>query len=130
MTKTGLLGTTACVVAAIATACSGSSSTQQNSTTAGASSAIAGPASPTDAVAAITITNMKFSAPVTVRPGVAIAITNEDFEEHSVTSDTPGVFDVEVEANMKGMLTAPSAPGGYPFHCKYHPVITGVLTVK
>jgi hypothetical protein len=63
--------------------------------------------------------------------GVAqIAITNKDSVEHSVTSDTEGKFSVDVEGNGKGTLTAPTEPGEYAIHCKYHPSMHGTLTVK
>ena len=81
-------------------------------------------------VPTITIENMAFGEPLTVAPGAEIDIVNNDSVEHSVTSDTAGAFDVEVDGKKKGTLTAPSAPGEYPFHCKYHPNMKGTLIVK
>ena len=37
---------------------------------------------------------------------------------------------VDVEGNGKGTLTAPTEPGEYAIHCKYHPSMHGTLTVK
>jgi plastocyanin len=73
---------------------------------------------------------MSFGDPITVSPGAQIAITNKDSVEHSVTSDTEGKFSVDVEGNGKGTLTAPTEPGEYAIHCKYHPSMHGTLTVK
>jgi plastocyanin len=73
---------------------------------------------------------MSFGDPITVSPGAQIAITNKDSVEHSVTSDAADKFSVDVEANEEGKLTAPTEPGEYAFHCKYHPSMHGTLTVK
>jgi plastocyanin len=73
---------------------------------------------------------MSFGAPLTVPPGAQITIKNDDSAEHSVTSDTAGKFDVEVEGKEQGTLTAPTEPGDYAFHCTYHPSMHGTLTVK
>jgi plastocyanin len=67
---------------------------------------------------------------MTVPPGSQIAIKNDDSAEHSVTSDTAGKFDVDVEGKGQGTLTAPTDPGEYAFHCTYHPSMHGTLTVK
>ena len=64
---------------------------------------------------------MNYGDPVTVPPGAQIAIKNNDSVEHSVTSDAAGKFTVDVDGNEEGTLTAPSEPGEYAFHCKYHP---------
>ena len=119
----------------IVTACGGSSSTYKTTDTATLASATSrggeSENSPTTtAGATITIANMAFGEPLTVAPGAAIAVVNNDSVEHSVTSDTAGAFDVEVDGNEKKTLTAPSQPGDYPFHCKYHPNMKGTLIVK
>jgi plastocyanin len=73
---------------------------------------------------------MSFGEPITVSPGAQVTIKNDDSAEHSVTSDTAGKFDVEVEGKEQGTLTAPTEPGEYAFHCKYHPSMHATLTVK
>ena len=127
------------LVAGIATACGGSNSTDETTDTATATSGATATSenSPTaTAGATITIENMAFGEPLTVAPGAEIAVVNNDAVEHSVTSDTAGAFDVEVEGHCiscpsgPGTLTAPSQPGEYPFHCKYHPNMKGTLIVK
>ena len=119
------------IIAVIVTACGGSSSTYETTENATSSAQAANENSPsTTAGATITIANMAFGEPITVAPGAEIDVVNNDSVEHSVTSDTAGAFDVEVDGNEKRTLTAPSQPGDYPFHCKYHPNMKGTLTVK
>ena len=125
------------LIVATVTACGGSSSTDKatDTATAAESATSTGAAtsenSPTaTAGATITIENMAYGEPLTVAPGAAITIANNDSVEHSVTSDTAGTFSVDVDGTEKGTLTAPSQPGEYPFHCKYHPNMKGTLIVK
>ena len=124
-------------IAAIATACGGSSSTDETTETATAaetatsSEAATSENSPTaTAGATITIQNMAFGEPLTVAPGAEISIVNNDSAEHSVTSETAGSFDVHVDGKQKGTLIAPTEPGEYPFYCVYHPSMKGTLIVK
>jgi len=132
MKRFGLFWAAMCLAAALATACGGSSnSTQATGTataTASGSEATSAPASAS--AATITIASMNYGDPVTVPPGAQIAIKNNDSVEHSVTSDTAGKFTVDVDGNEEGTLTAPSEPGEYAFHCKYHPSMHGTLIVK
>jgi plastocyanin len=129
------LGAVVCLVAVLAAAC-GSSGTStygaaSTSTSAGPY-ATAAPASPaTEASAAkITIAGNSFGDAITVPPGAQISVTNNDSAEHSVTSDTAGVFDVDIAGNADGAFTAPTQPGEYPFHCTYHPSMHGTLIVQ
>jgi plastocyanin len=115
------------LIAALVAACGGSSKTvQATSTGASATSASGAPAA---SGAKVTIEGMKFGQPVTVPPGAQVTIVNNDTVEHSVTSQTAGAFDVEVEGKHQATLAAPSQPGDYPFYCKYHPSMKGTLTV-
>jgi plastocyanin len=79
--------------------------------------------------ATITIADMSFGDPVTVPAGTQITIKNDDSAEHSVTSQTAGQFDVHVDGNQQGTLTAPTEPGEYAFYCTYHPSMKGTLIV-
>jgi plastocyanin len=128
MKRFGLFCAAICLVAAFATACGGSNTSTQEK----ASGTATATGSPTAmaAAATITITNMSFGDPITVSPGAQIAITNKDSVEHSVTSDTAGKFSVEVDGTEDGTLTAPTDPGEYAYHCKYHPSMHGTLVVK
>lgn len=121
-----------CGALAIVVAGCGQSSVSEDSATSSAPPPEVSSVAPSPTVAAaatITIDGFKYSD-VTVAPGAQVAVANNDSAEHSVTSDTPGAFDVEVEGNQQATFTAPSQPGQYPFHCTYHPNMRGVLTVQ
>ncbi|MGX9791957.1 cupredoxin domain-containing protein [Mycobacterium sp. MMS18-G62] len=136
MKRFGLFCAAVCLVVATATACGGSNSSTQGQS--GTATATASPtasegkasAPPQAAGATITIADMKFGQPLTVSPGAQVTIKNDDSAEHSVTSDTAGKFDVEIDGKGQATLTAPTEPGDYAFHCKYHPSMHGTLTVK
>jgi plastocyanin len=123
-----------CLLAVLATAC-GQSSTQEETTSATATATGSPPPSAEAttapaAAATITIASMQFGEPVTVSPGAQVAVKNDDSAEHSVTSQTAGVFDVHVDGSQQGTLTAPAQPGEYAFYCVYHPSMKGTLIVK
>lgn len=127
MKKIGMFLAAIALTAALTTACGGANTSEPTSSAYAASSeqspaAVAGPT--------LTIANMAFGQPLTVAPGTEINIVNKDTVEHSVTSETAGVFDVEVDGGESKTLTAPTQPGEYPFHCKYHPMMKGTLIVK
>jgi plastocyanin len=133
MKRFGLFWAAMCLAAALATACGGSSNSSESQSgtataTASGSEATSAPASAS--AATITIASMNYGDPVTVPPWAQIAIKNNDSVEHSVTSDAAGKFTVDVDGNEQGTLTAPSEPGEYAFHCKYHPSMHGTLIVK
>ncbi len=127
------------LVAAMATAC-GSTSTEETTDTATATetaetATTSAPGTTEDSPAAtagatITIENMAFGEPITVAPGAEISVVNNDSAEHSVTSQTAGAFDVDVDGRQKGTLIAPSEPGEYQFYCVYHPSMKGTLIVQ
>jgi len=137
MKKFGLFCAAVCLVAATATACGGSNTSTEERET-GTATLTASPtasegkaSTPAQAAAStITIASMNFGQPVTVSPGAQVTVKNDDSAEHSVTSDTEGKFDVEVEGNEQDTLTAPTEPGEYAFHCTYHPSMHGTLIVK
>jgi plastocyanin len=141
MTKIRLFWAAMCVVAAVATACGESSTTEEGET--GTATATGSPTTSAEATgtaeatgapaagaATITIANMSFGEPITVSPGAQITIKNDDSAEHSVTSQTAGQFDVHVDGKEEGTLTAPTEPGEYAFYCVYHPSMKGTLIVK
>lgn len=118
-------------IAVLVTACGGSSSTDGTTGYATSSAQARKEDSPTAAAGAtITIENMDFGEPITVAPGAEVAVVNNDSAEHSVTSQTAGAFDVDVDGKQKGTLVAPTEPGEYPFHCVYHPSMKGTLIVR
>lgn len=128
MKHIGVTVATMAFAATLLTACGSSGTTADTTQSAGSTSqetsatAVAGPT--------ITIANMAFGQPLTVAPGTEINVVNNDSVEHSVTSDTPGAFNVEVDGGEHKTLTTPSKPGDYPYHCKYHPAMKGTLVVK
>jgi plastocyanin len=122
------------LIGAFVTACS---STQTPTSGYGSSSSpvamTGGPAataSPAPAGSTITISGMSFGEPLTVSPGATIVIVNKDTEEHSVTSKPEPGFSTDVDGGEQESFTAPTQPGDYPVVCKYHPNMSGTLTVK
>jgi plastocyanin len=137
MKKIGMFLAAVTLIAAIVTACGGSSSTNETTDTAtGAETATPSATATSEngptatAGATITIENMTFGEPLTVAPGAEITVANYDSAEHSVTSQTAGAFDVHVDGKQKGTLIAPTQPGEYQFYCVYHPSMKGTLIVK
>ncbi|HEX2286783.1 MAG TPA: cupredoxin domain-containing protein [Mycobacterium sp.] len=142
MTKFGMFVAAVAVVATVAACGSESSTTEERetgtatltgspTTTAQATATTEATGAPAEAGAAtITITGNSFGEPVTVPPGAQVTIRNDDSVEHSVTSRTAGQFDVHVDGNQQGTLTAPTAPGEYAYYCIYHPSMAGTLIVK
>jgi plastocyanin len=128
MKKIGMFLAAMALIATFVTGCGGSASSSKSSDTAAATASESGPAEV--AGPTITIANMAFGEPLTVAPGTQINIVNNDSVEHSVTSDTAGAFDQDVDGHEKATFKAPSQPGDYPFHCSYHPKMKGTLTVK
>ncbi|WP_151083091.1 multicopper oxidase domain-containing protein [Nocardioides cynanchi] len=99
----------------------------------------AGPPTPAAAVptATITIANFQFQpAVVALDQGGTLTVTNNDGFPHSFTSDAVDgadnpLFDVKIPAGASRTITAVSALGNgtYGFHCRFHPEMTGTLTV-
>ena len=123
MRRIGIVLAAMAVVAALATACAGSSTDNATASPGeNSSSAAAGPT--------LTIAKMAFGQPLTVAPGTEVTIVNDDTVEHSVTSTAQGAFDVHVDGGSRKTLTAPDEPGQYQFYCVYHPSMKGMLTVQ
>lgn len=133
MKKPLLLCTTVCLAVAVA-ACGSESSYTTSEGDSGTATATASPETPSTTAEAsgptIVMADMSFGDPITVAPGATITIKNDDSAEHSVTSQTEGIFDVHVDAGEQGTLTAPTRPGEYPFYCVYHPSMKGTLIVQ
>ena len=53
-----------------------------------------------------------------------------DGAEHTVTADSGSAFNAEVSGKGTTTFTAPTQPGTYAFHCTYHPMMHGRLTVQ
>ena len=79
----------------------------------------------------IAISNMAYTVPPSVSPGQHLTIVNNDEENHTVTADQDNLFDIRVSGSGGTMtFAAPTTPGTYPFHCRYHANMHGVLTVQ
>ena len=79
----------------------------------------------------IVISNMAFTVPSSVRPGQQLTIVNKDDPNHTVTADESNLFDIRVSGGGGiQSFTAPTTPGTYPFHCKYHANMHGLLSVQ
>jgi len=66
--------------------------------------------------------------------GQTLRIKNADRTAHTFTVDGTGV-DIELPAGTDAKVTGHLAdvglsPGTYPFHCRIHPSMTGVLIVR
>lgn len=86
-----------------------------------------GPASDTGTIVAVGFT----LSDVTVAPGAALELLNQDGVPHTATADD-GSFDVgRAEAGTTaGPVAAPSELGEYPFHCEIHSNMRATLTVE
>jgi plastocyanin len=74
---------------------------------------------------------MAYTVPTSVRPGQQMTVVNKDDPSHSVTADENNLFDIRVSGGGgQQSFTAPTTPGTYPFHCKYHANMHGLLTVQ
>jgi plastocyanin len=127
MKKIGTFLTAMALVAALVTACGGSSSSVESTAAVAETSSAANPTAVTGPT--ITIASMAFGRPLTVGPGTQVNIVNNDSVEHSVTSQTAGAFDVRVDGGKNKTLTAPTEPGQYQFYCVYHPSMKGMPIV-
>lgn len=78
-----------------------------------------------DAAAGLTIADFTFGT-TTATAGTTVTVSNTDNVDHTVTGDG---FDVTIVGNETQRFTAPRSPGSYPFRCRIHPSMTGVLTV-
>jgi plastocyanin len=96
----------------------------------GCSGSAPGPAGTPDAATTIYISEFAYRVPDSVAPGAKLTIVNADADAHTVTSDTPGNFDVTVSGKSQATFTAPTKPGSYPFFCAFHRYMTSTLVVK
>ena len=76
------------------------------------------------------IQNSAFNpVPITVAQGTTITWTNKDGVVHTVTSDTPSLFDSgNIAANGIWTYTF-SAAGSFAYHCTPHPTMLGTVVV-
>jgi plastocyanin len=79
----------------------------------------------------IVISGMSYTVPPSVKPGERITVVNNADANHTVTADADNLFDVRISGGGGfSTLIAPTTPGTYPFHCKYHAGMHGSLIVQ
>lgn len=66
---------------------------------------------------------------LTVKAGTTVVWTNKDDTAHTVTSND-NVFSSPVLDTDQKFQFVFSKPGKFPFHCKLHPMMTGVVVVQ
>jgi plastocyanin len=107
-------------------ACSGSA-TPVPAATAAAPAATSAPAAAGDTV---TIANFSFQpATITVPVGTTVTWTNDDSASHTVTADD-GSFTSESLGQGATFTRAFPAAGTFAYHCRIHPSMTAVVTVR
>jgi len=78
----------------------------------------------------ITIKDFKYTLPASVAPGAKIMVTNQDAQNHTVTSTPKGAFQVTVDGGGgTSTFTAPTKPGSYQVVCDFHANMTATLVV-
>jgi plastocyanin len=76
------------------------------------------------------IQNFAFSpASITVSVGTRVTWTNKDGTAHTVTSNS-NFFDSGNIANGGSFSFTFTAPGSYPYYCRYHPNMTATVVVN
>ena len=78
----------------------------------------------------VTIKNMKYQPdPVPVAAGDAVEWTNQDSMQHTVTADD-GTFDSGAVAKNETFTQTFPTQGEVPYHCDFHPGMTGSVVVR
>jgi len=147
ITKPGLMTIAAAALLVALTGCGSSATTADSASGAGATlsatspSSTPGTSSPgatsgTSAPQAaapvlITIKDFKYTLPASVAPGAKIMVTNQDGQNHTVTSTPAGAFQVKVDGGGgTASFTAPTKPGSYKIVCDFHANMAATLVVK
>lgn len=85
-------------------------------------------AKPVAHTATVNVDKLAFGAvPTNLRVGDSILWVNRDLFRHSATGK--GYFDVDLPAGARRRMLLTKA-GAFPFTCKYHPGMKGVLKVS
>ncbi|MGH3782236.1 MAG: cupredoxin domain-containing protein [Pseudonocardiaceae bacterium] len=90
-----------------------------------------GPATGPSAPDTIVMKNFTFMpASLTVAPGTKITVINEDQAPHTVTANDKSFDSDKIDGGQRGVVTAPTKSGSYPYICTIHEYMTGTLIVK
>ena len=85
-------------------------------------------AKPVAHTATVIIDKLAFGAvPTNLRVGDSVLWVNHDLFRHSATAN--GHFDMDLPAGAQRRMLL-TKPGAFPFTCKYHPGMKGVLKVS
>lgn len=116
-------------IAALTTACGGSTSTGTSGTTGITPTT---PNTPTPvATTSVSIANTAFSpASIEVAPGAVVRFTNNDATTHNVTFNNSTIGTTGNYSAGEKTLTMPAVAGAYAFRCTIHASMTGTVTVK
>lgn len=66
---------------------------------------------------------------VEVMVGDSVQWANQDFAPHTATADDEAWTTDVLPNGSKGKFTARS-PGRFPYHCRFHPEMKGLIVVK
>ena len=78
-------------------------------------------------LATVVIDKLAFGpSPTGLHVGDTVEWVNHDIFQHSVTGQG---FDLDLKPGAKGHLVLKKA-GAVPYHCRYHPGMTAVLTIE
>lgn len=80
----------------------------------------------------IVISGFAYSGTLTVKTGQTVTVTNDDPTDHTLTDLLTNLFSTGTVQASGGTqtFTAPAKPGIYPFGCRVHPTMHGILTVQ
>lgn len=140
MTRYLRIAVSALFVAIVIAACSSNDNAGTSSPTtapagAAATTADTGAAATTTAdsggsqAAAVTIQNFKFGAPLTVKPGATVTVTNQDSAQHNAVADDGSFKTPLLAKGESATFTAPSKAGTYKYSCTVHASMTSIGTL-
>ena len=79
----------------------------------------------------VTIKNLKYNpGKITIKAGETVAWVNADDNDHTVTSDDKDGFASDNLAHGDKFRHTFEKKGTFPYHCKYHPRMKGVVIVS
>jgi plastocyanin len=78
----------------------------------------------------VTIKNLKYDPPtLKIKAGETVLWTNTDDNDHTVTSDDKDGFSSDNLGSGEKFRHTFEKKGKFPYHCKYHPRMKGLVIV-
>src|SRR5690242_7144954 len=78
----------------------------------------------------VSIKNLKYDPPkLTIKPGETVVWTNQDSNDHTVIADDDSFKSDNLGAGDKFKYTF-DKKGKFPYHCRYHPRMKGLVLVQ